>query len=85
MNERIDMNKIVTIFVLTVFLTGSTPLFAAETKKADSPAAAGQSKKTVFNNLSNFLSGFDRPFKRPGNKQPFFTATADWLKNIDKY
>ena len=79
------MKKILTIFILAVVLTSSAPLFAADSKNAASTAAtAGQPKKTVFNNLSNFLSGFDRPFKRPGNKEGFWNATASWVRNINK-
>ena len=42
-------------------------------------------KKTIFTHLSDYFSMFDRSFKRPGNKQGFFDATADWLRHVDKY
>lgn len=50
-----------------------------ERKEAPAPG------KTVFNRVSDYFSTFDRPFKRPGNKQGFWEATADWMRNIDKY
>jgi hypothetical protein len=75
------MKKISVIFVLAILFTCSQ-LFAAENK--DENQAAYKQKKTVFNSLSDFFSTFDRPFKRPDNKQGFWEATADWVKTIDK-
>ena len=81
------MKKIAMIFILTSFLAGSAPLFAIETK--DAPNAPGVSaaeapKDTIFNRASNFLSEFDKTYSRRGNKQGFWDATADWLRNINK-
>ena len=76
-NERGCMKKIMTVFVLAAVLITSAVFvsFAADDKSAE---------KTVFNSLSNFFSTFDRPFTRQGNKQNFWNATADWVRNINK-
>ena len=81
------MRKIAVIFILASFLSGSAPLFAAETK--DAPKASGVSvtqapKDTIFNRLSDFFSEFDKTYARRGNKQGFWNATADWMRNINK-
>ena len=80
------MKKIVTVFVLAAVLATSAPLFAAESKNAGDASAQPVTTpgKTVFNSLSDFFSTFDRPFTRPGNKQGFLNATADWMRNINK-
>jgi len=78
------MKKIISAFVLAGLLISSTLLFAADGRKNGSPGAQAP-KKTFFNRASEFFSTFDRPFTRPGNKQNFWNATSDWLKNIDKY
>jgi len=77
------MKKIAAILILTVFLTGSTSLFAADAKGPGAPAVIAP-KKTVFNSLSDFFSTFDRPFTRPGDKEGFWNATASWIRNINK-
>ena len=80
------MKRTATIFILAIFLTGAAPVFAVDTKSMDNPGvqAAQEPKKTVFNALSDFFSTFDRPFARPGNKQGFWNATADWMRGINK-
>ncbi|MFA5143554.1 MAG: hypothetical protein WC522_05250 [Candidatus Omnitrophota bacterium] len=79
------MKKMMPILISIVILAVSAPLFAADSDQSGASAAASPAhKKSIFNHLSDYFSMFDRPFKRPGNKQTFFTATADWLKNIDK-
>ncbi|MDD5135806.1 MAG: hypothetical protein PHX20_04090 [Candidatus Omnitrophica bacterium] len=81
------MKRVISILTLAAMLATSAPLFAAESKNAAATAVkSGQApKRSIFNRMSDFFSTFDRPFKRPGNKQGFCAATADWLKNIDKY
>ena len=81
-----SMKRIVTIFMLAIFLASAAPAFAAGTGSACNSCAqaAQEPKKTIFNSLSDFFSTFDRPFTRPGNKQGFWNATADWLRGIDK-
>ena len=69
------MKRMMIIFVAAFVLIGSAQLFAADNKNAG---------KTVFNSLSDFFSTFDRPFTRQGNKQNFWNATADWMRNINK-
>ena len=81
------MKRKVIIFILASFLAGTVPLFAAETK--DAPKASGVSvtqapKDTIFNRLSDFFSEFDKTYARRGNKQGFWNATADWVRNINK-
>ena len=81
------MKKIAVIFILASFLAGLSPLFAVETK--DAPKASGVSvtqapKDTIFNRLSDFFSEFDKTYARRGNKQGFWDATADWMRNINK-
>jgi hypothetical protein len=80
------MKKMTMILMIVALLTGSVPLFAAEAGKTDKAGAvsAQAPKDTVFNRLSNFLSGFDRPMTRRGNQQGFWQATADWMRNINK-
>ncbi|GEM_PF-5901025 len=78
------MKKIISISVLAVLLAVSAPLFAAD-GQANNNSNAQTPKKTFFNRCSEFFSTFDRPFTRPGNKQNFWNATSDWLKNINKY
>ncbi len=80
------MKKVTTIFVLTAILMTSAPLFAADSKDAANSAAPAVKapKKTVFNALSDYFSMFDKPFTRKDNKQGFWDATADWMRNIDK-
>ena len=63
------------------------PAFAAETK--NEPASSGVSvtqapKETVFSHLSDYFSSFDKAYARRGNKQNFWNATADWMRNINK-
>ena len=74
------------IFILVLLLAGSVPLFAAESKKPDASGVSVTQapKDTVFNRISNFLSGFDRAYTRRDNKQGFWNATADWMRNINK-
>ncbi|MFA6320639.1 MAG: hypothetical protein WCY36_02140 [Candidatus Omnitrophota bacterium] len=74
------MKKIIGIFVLTVLFMSSGLSFAEETKAT----AVKPAKKTIFNAISNYLSTLDRPFTRPGNKQGFWNATADWMRGINK-
>ena len=81
------MRKIAIIFILASFLIGLAPLFAAETR--DASRASGISvtqapKDTIFNRLSDFFSEFDKTYARRGNKQGFWDATADWMRNINK-
>ena len=81
------MKRKAIIFIFTLFLAGSAQLFAAETK--DAPKASGVSvtqapNDTVFNRLSDFFSEFDKTYARRGNKQGFWDATADWMRNINK-
>ena len=80
------MKKIAIIFILASFLTGLVPLFAAETKKPDNAGVSVTQapKDTVFNRLSDFFSEFDKTYARRGNKQGFWNATADWMRNINK-
>ena len=81
------MKKIAIIFILASLLMGIAPIFAAQTK--DAPKAPGVSvtaapKDTIFNRLSDFFSEFDKTYARRGNKQGFWDATADWMRNINK-
>lgn len=81
------MKTIIIILILAAILAGSVPLLAVETKAA--PATSGVSvtqapKETVFNHLSDFFSEFDKTYARRGNKQGFWNATADWMRNINK-
>ena len=81
------MKKIGIIFILASFLASFTPLFATDAK--DAPKACGVSvtqapKDTIFNRLSDFFSEFDKTYARRGNKQGFWDATADWMRNINK-
>ena len=81
------MKRKAIIFILASFLISSAPLFAAETK--DAPKASVVSvtqapKDTIFNRLSDFFSEFDKTYARRGNKQGFWDATADWMRNINK-
>ena len=81
------MKKITTIFILAGLLLGAVPLIAAETK--DAAPASGVSvteapRDTVFNRLSDFFSEFDKTYSRRHNKQGFWDATADWMRNINK-
>ena len=81
------MKKILIFFILASSLIGSAPLFAAQAK--DAPKASGVSvsqapKDTIFNRLSDFFSEFDKTYARRGNKQGFWDATADWMRNINK-
>ena len=71
------MKKIIAILTLAIVMAGSSPALAVE-NGAKAPG------NTVFNKVSDYFSTFDRPFARPGNKQGFWNATADWLRNIDK-
>ena len=77
------MKKIITIFTAALILACSVPLFA-QTKSFDTAAEPAKCD-TIFNRCSDFFDTFNRPFKRPGNKQNFFTATAEWIKTINKY
>ena len=81
------MKKIAMVFILASFLTACAPLFAVETK--DAPKVSGVSvtqapKDTIFNRMSDFFSEFDKTYARRGNKQGFWDATADWMRNINK-
>ena len=80
------MKRILIVVMLATSLIGSVPLFAAEAGKAGKAGttSAQAPKDTVFNRLSNFLDGFDRPMTRRGNQQGFWQATADWMRNINK-
>ena len=77
------MKKTAAIFTLAVIMVTSAPLFA-QTSAPDTEKRAAK-HDTVFNRCSDFFDTFNRPFRRQGNKQRFFTATAEWLKNINKY
>ena len=81
------MKKIAIIFILALFLADFAPLFAAQV--TDAPKASGVSvtlapRDTIFNRLSDFFSEFDKTYARRGNKQGFWDATADWMRNINK-
>jgi len=80
------VKKIIVIFILASFLAAFTPLFAAETKKPDNAGVSVTQvpRDTVFNRLSDFFSEFDKTYARRGNKQGFWDATADWMRNINK-
>ena len=81
------MKRIAIIFILASFLAGSAPLFAASAKSvsASSGVSVTQAPKdTIFNRLSDFFSEFDKTYTRRGNKQGFWNATADWMRNINK-
>ena len=80
------MKKIIAIFAIAVIMAASTLAIAADNKSAGNPTApaAKAHGKSIFNTLSDFFSTFDRPFARPGNKQGFYNATADWVRNINK-
>ena len=77
------MRKMIAIFTVATILIFQAPFFA----QAASPDAADKPAKrdTIFNRCSDFFDTFNRPFKRQGNKQKFFTATAEWIKTINKY
>ncbi len=74
------MKKLASIFIFIIFLSGTVTGFALDAKITEAKPA----KKTVFNAVSDYLSTLNRPFSRPGNKQGFWQATADWLKTINK-
>ena len=82
------MKKIMTVFVLAAILITSAVFvsFAADDKNAGNTSTQSLKTpgKTIFNSLSDFFSTFDRPFTRQGNKQNFWNATADWMRNINK-
>jgi len=80
------MKKIAVILILAALLTGSESLLAAETKKAENSGVTVTQapKETVFSHLSDYFSSFDRAYTRRGNKQGFWNATADWVRNINK-
>ena len=87
--ERGYMKRMMIVFALSALLITSAPLFAADSKDtANTCNSCVQTMKTpgktIFNSLSDFFSTFDRPFTRPGNKQGFWNATADWMRNINK-
>ena len=52
------------------------------------PAAAAHSARlegnTIFQKCSSLLSNFDKTYSRRHNKQGFWNATADWMRNINK-
>ena len=82
-----SMKKRAIIFISALLLTSSAPLFAAETKDASNASGVSVTqapKDTIFNRLSDFLSEFDKTYTRRGNKQGFWDATADWMRNINK-
>lgn len=86
-NERSPMKKMMTILTLAALLAAFPPILAAETRSV--PATSGllapqEPKETIFNHLSDFFSGFDKTYARRGNKQGFWAATADWMRNINK-
>lgn len=74
------MKKIAGIFVFAALFISSGLSFAEDVIAPDVKPA----KKTIFNSVSDYLSTLDRPFTRPGNKQGFWDATADWVRNINK-
>jgi hypothetical protein len=80
------MKKVLVILVLAIVLAGSTLAIAAESKSPEASATTPDKAqgKSIFNSLSDFFSTFNRPFTRPGNKQGFCNATADWIRNINK-
>ena len=82
------MKKITITLILAALLAGlSHPLLAAETKNMPAHSglsAAQEPKETIFNHLSDFFSEFDKTYARRGNKQGFWDATADWMRNINK-
>ncbi|MDO8525614.1 MAG: hypothetical protein Q7S07_03910 [Candidatus Omnitrophota bacterium] len=81
------MRKMAIVFAAAFVLIGSSSLFAIETRPADNSTAVDAMSSpgdTVFNRLSSFFSEFDKTFTRRGNKQGFWNATGDWLRNINK-
>ena len=81
------MKRIAIIFILVSFLAGLVPLFAVEAGDAPKVSVVSVTQvpnDTIFNRLSNFFSEFDKTYSRRGNKQGFWDATADWLRNINK-
>ena len=81
------MKRIAIIFILASFLAGTAPLFAVQAKDASNVSGvsvAQAPKDTIFNRLSDFFSEFDKTYTRRGNKQGFWDATADWMRNINK-
>ena len=81
------MKKIAVMFIAVFFLSGLSTGFAAEAKNTGPSGASARpapANNTIFNSLSGFFSTFDRPFTRAGNKEGFWNATANWMRNINK-
>jgi hypothetical protein len=82
------MKRSAIFFIVATFLVCSVNIFAAETQNADKPGSSASGIKTpkitLFSSMANYFSGFNKPFKRPGNKQGFWNATADWMRGINK-
>ncbi len=70
------MRKIMMVFAVTFILMNSDSLFAADAKPSP--------RDTIFNRMSSFFSEFDKTYTRRGNKQGFWNAAGDWLRNINK-